>query len=73
MKRCQIGCGGRHAIDDAHDILAECYGALGALNAEVRRLRDALKDIAQPGSYYAQTPPSVCIAREALGCKNMPY
>ena len=73
MKRCQIGCGGRNALADPHDILADCYGTLGALDAEVRRLRDALKEIAQLGSYYAQTPPSVCMAREAIGCKKMPY
>ena len=73
MKRCQRGCGGRNAIEDAHDILAECYGSLGALDAEVRRLRYALVDIAQLGNYYAQTPESVCIARKALGCKKMPY
>lgn len=38
MKRCQVGCGGRNALNDAHDILAECYGTIGALVAE----RDAL-------------------------------
>lgn len=31
MKRCQIGCGGKNALDDAHDILAECYGTIGRL------------------------------------------
>jgi len=31
MKRCQIGVGGRHALDNAHDIMAECYGTLGLL------------------------------------------
>jgi len=34
MKRCQIGVGGRNALDDAHSIMAECYGTLGALLAE---------------------------------------
>ena len=34
MKRCQIGVGGRHALDDAHDIMAECYGTLGRLQGE---------------------------------------
>ena len=43
------------------------------LNREIRRLRDALKEIAQLGSYYAQTPRSICLARKALGCKKMPY
>jgi hypothetical protein len=39
MKRCQIGVGGRHALDNAHSIMAECYGTLGALMLEVERLR----------------------------------
>jgi hypothetical protein len=43
MKRCQIGVGGRGALDDAHDIMAECYGTLGALMLEVERLRADLK------------------------------
>jgi hypothetical protein len=34
MKRCQNGAGGRNALDDAHGIIAECYGALGALVQE---------------------------------------
>ena len=38
MKRCQRGVGGRNALDEAHDIMAECYGTLGRLEAE----RDAL-------------------------------
>ena len=39
MKRCQRGVGGRSALDEAHDIMAECYGTLGRLEAE----RDHLK------------------------------
>jgi len=39
MKRCQIGVGGRGALDTAHDILAECYGVLGALVHERDMLR----------------------------------
>jgi hypothetical protein len=38
MKRCQIGVGGRHALDNAHDIMAECYGTLGALMLAVEKL-----------------------------------
>ena len=38
MKRCQIGCGGRNALDDCHDILAECYGTLGAMGIKYDRL-----------------------------------
>lgn len=46
MKRCQIGVGGRNALADAHDIMAECYGTLGRQQIEIERLRaenDALK------------------------------
>lgn len=39
MKRCQVGVGGRNALDEAHDIMAECYGTLGALVQERDRLR----------------------------------
>ncbi len=38
MKRCQIGVGGRNALDTAHDIMAECYGTIGALVQERDRL-----------------------------------
>lgn len=39
MKRCQRGVGGRNALDEAHNIMAECYGMLGRLEAE----RDAAR------------------------------
>ncbi len=42
MKRCQIGVGGRNAVDNAHYIMAECYGTLGKLMAEVERLQGVL-------------------------------
>ena len=42
MKRCQIGVGGRHALDNAHSIMAECYGTLGALMLTVEAMRTAL-------------------------------
>lgn len=38
MKRCQIGVGGRNALDTAHDIMSERYGMLGALVQERDRL-----------------------------------
>lgn len=38
MKKCQIGVGGPGALDKAHDILAKCYGTLGALVQERDRL-----------------------------------
>lgn len=45
MKRCQIGVGGRHALDEAHSIMADCYGTLGALMLEVEALRDRIDRI----------------------------
>lgn len=39
MKRCQVGCGGRSALNDARDIMAECYGTLGAMQHELTQLR----------------------------------
>lgn len=38
MKRCQTGVGGPGALDRAHDLLAACYGILGALVQERDRL-----------------------------------
>ena len=47
MKRCQVGVGGRNALDEAHSIMAECYGTLGLLmlcleqqQAEAKALRE---------------------------------
>ena len=42
MKRCQIGVGGRNALDDAHSIMARCYGTLGALMLRVEELERGL-------------------------------
>ena len=39
MKRCQSGVGGRNALDDAHSIMAECYGTLGLLMLDVEFYR----------------------------------
>jgi hypothetical protein len=39
MKRCQRGVGGRGALDEAHIIMADCYGTIGALVQERDRLR----------------------------------
>jgi len=47
MKRCQVGVGGRKALDDAHDILAQCYGTLGALQHEVEFLRALAAEVAE--------------------------
>jgi hypothetical protein len=38
MKKCQRGFGGRSALDDAHNLLAECYGTIGALVQERDRM-----------------------------------
>ena len=42
MKRCQIGVGGRDTLENAHSIMSDCYGTLGALMLEVERLRVGL-------------------------------
>ena len=34
MKKLQIGVGGRGALDEAHSIMAECYGTIGSLVQE---------------------------------------
>lgn len=39
MKRCQIGVGGKNALNEAHGIMADCYGTLGALVQERDELR----------------------------------
>jgi len=44
MKRCQRGVGGRNALNDAHDIMAECYGTLGRLEAERDAMRQQLAE-----------------------------
>ena len=47
MKRCQRGVGGRNALDEAHGIMAECYGTLGRQQAEIERLRNVIKILEQ--------------------------
>jgi hypothetical protein len=44
MKRCQIGVGGRNALNDAHDIMAECYGTLGRLQSELAAAKAELSE-----------------------------
>lgn len=34
MKKCRAGVGGSGALDTAHNIMAECYGTIGALTRE---------------------------------------
>ena len=47
MKRCQIGVGGRNALDEAHSIMADCYETIGSLVNE-RRIRSNSKDLLEP-------------------------
>ena len=44
MKRCQIGFGGRDALQQAHDCAADCYRMIGILQIERARLAQALRD-----------------------------
>lgn len=46
MKRCQRGCGGRTALEDAHSIMVDCYGMLGRLAQENARLHVAVEHVA---------------------------
>jgi hypothetical protein len=46
MKRCQIGVGPRQ-MNEAHDIMAECYGTLGAMMSEIEALRSEIRGLAQ--------------------------
>lgn len=45
MKRCQVGVGGRHALDNAHSIMADCYRTLGALAAELEAMHDMRREL----------------------------
>lgn len=45
MKRCQVGVGGRNALDNAHSIMADCYGTLGALAAELESMHDMRREL----------------------------
>ncbi len=39
MKRCQTGC---YKIDDANDLLSECYGHIGWLSNELRKAQGVI-------------------------------
>jgi hypothetical protein len=45
MKRLQIGAGGRTALDNAHDIMAECYGTILALMLDVDALQTRIDSL----------------------------
>lgn len=63
MKRCQIGVGGRHALDNAHSIMADCYGTLGRQQIEIERLRALLADVYNQTRHPDYDWPS-CLQRE---------
>lgn len=76
MKRCQRGVGGCNALDEAHDIMAECYGTLGrleselaALEAECERLADELdRKSVITGDYIARCQ-RLAAERDALAAE----
>lgn len=68
IKRCQIGVGGRKALDDAHEIMAECYGTIGALVAERDRLRAELKIISTWAACGRHEEDFRAIERKAMDC-----
>ncbi len=55
MKKCQIGC---HNLYDANNLLAECYGTIGRLMADGRRL-DWLAD--KGNNIGNVTLPTMCV------------
>lgn len=58
MKRCQVGFGGRDALEQAHDCLADCYGALGRLAAQRETLcRTLIRMVALYESEQDNTTP----------------
>lgn len=44
MKRCQRGVGGRNAMEEAHDIMAACYGTLGRLMLDLEQVATIAHD-----------------------------
>jgi hypothetical protein len=80
MKSCQRGVGGFGALNEAHDIMAECYGMLGKLSgerdaalAECERLRAALTEISAMQSHECtigqNLKDAVRVACDALSAK----
>lgn len=55
MKACQIGC---NNLNDANNLLAECYGRIGRLSEENERLRG----IERAAQWYVDNPNSQRIA-----------
>lgn len=73
MKRCQIGFTVRQ-WDEAHSVLADCYGTLGALMLEVERLRGALEKLQAWADAYPLTAfpePNFARAHELLQAGGM--
>ena len=73
MKRCQIGVGGRNALDNAHSIMAECYGTLGRQQIEIERLREAilrLDALLRDGKVHGATmADSVALSHAAINAR----
>jgi hypothetical protein len=61
MRRCQRGVGGRDALDDAHSIMADCYGTLGSLQAEIARLRGLLAECERTLAMWSDVAPAVSL------------
>lgn len=44
MRQCQRGFGNyKGALDDANNLLAECYGHIGMLHSQLERIDDAVR------------------------------
>ena len=62
MKACQIGC---NNLNDANNLLAECYGRIGKLASENERLRGWIDDSGRRNHECVRD----VIGRVCVGCE----
>lgn len=75
QKRCQRGATN---LNDANNLLAECYGMLGKLGAEIEALRKRIEDLSPFKGAPLHGPDTECLAcgryhygMSGLPCPNM--
>jgi len=66
MKRLQIGVGGRNAIDEAHDIMAECYGTLGKLSADLAERTRERDEAREKADYMGAVARSLAVSLKKI-------
>jgi len=72
MKRCQNGVGGRNALDQAHEIMAECYGTLGKLLLEVQAQRGRCAEIARGEDHRSEAMTERELLEKAAKAAGLP-